>query len=117
MSLSFEIRLETEVYHPGDRVTGSVVVVEGGRSRRLQVHLEYLEKSDDYLDCATSISTRPLHEGDLSTGESFRFDLVLPPDALPNHVSTHGQLYWQLDVKSDERGFDSHERRRIEVTV
>ena len=117
MSLIFELRLDKERYHPGDRVAGTVVVVEGGRSRRLQVHLEYLEETASYLECATSVSTRPLHEGDLLAGESFRFDLVLPPDALPNHESTHGQLYWRLDVKSDELGFDSHEQRRIDVTV
>ena len=29
--------------------------------------------------------------------------------------SEHGELYWEIDVKSDEMGPDTHLRRRIEV--
>ena len=41
--------------------------------------------------------------------------LSLPPDASPNYQSENGELYWELDVKSDEFGRDTHERHRIEV--
>jgi hypothetical protein len=56
-----------------------------------------------------------LHTGDLATGMSFTFELALPADALPDHGSEHGELYWELAVKPDELGPDTHERRRIEV--
>jgi hypothetical protein len=46
------------------------------------VLLEYNEKTEDYLEVATRISSGPLHEGDLTTGTSFEFELALPPDAL-----------------------------------
>jgi hypothetical protein len=117
MSLSFELRLDDEQYKPGAKVAGTVVVTTGGRSRALQVELQYVEETSDYLEVASSFSTAFLHEGDLQTNAWFRFELWLPPDALPNYDSTHGQLYWRLDVKSDEPGLDSHELRRIDVAI
>jgi len=115
VSPSFELQLDRASFAPGDGVAGTVVVREGGRSRSLEVQLGYVEETDDYLEVATSISTGHLHEGRLEPGASFRFELALPPDALPNFTSRHGQLYWRLDVKSDEPGRDSHELRRIDV--
>lgn len=115
MSPRFDLQLDRDRFNPGDSVAGTVVVREGGRSRSLEVQLGYIEETDDYLEVATSISTGHLHRGDLEIGASFRFELALPPDALPNVTSRHGQLYWRLDVKSDERGRDSHELRRIEI--
>ena len=115
MSPSFDLQLDRGRYYPGDSVAGTVVVREGGRSRSLEVQLGYIEETDDYREVATSISTGHLHKGNLEAGASFRFELALPPDALPNFKSRHGELYWQLDVKSDERGRDSHELRRSEV--
>jgi hypothetical protein len=44
----------------------------------------------------------PLHEDELTVGTSLEFELALPPDALPSYKSRHGELYWELDVKSDE---------------
>jgi hypothetical protein len=64
----------------------------------------------------TSLSTGPLHIGDLTAGVAFPFELALPPDALPNYRCEHGELYWELDVTSERFGLDAHERRRIEVT-
>ena len=58
-----------------------------------------------------------LQTGDVQTGQSLAFALDLPEDALPGHHSEHGELYWELDVKSDEMGPDTHVRRRIEVVV
>jgi len=115
MSVTFDLQVDAERHRPGDSVAGTVVVREGGRSRSLEVLLLYVEETSDYLEIATTISSGRLHEGDLEPGASFRFELALPPEALPNFSSQHGQLYWQLDVKSDERGRDSHERRRIVV--
>jgi hypothetical protein len=111
----FELQLERERFKAGETVTGSVLVVEGGGSRALGVSLTYNEKTEDFFDVVTSTDSGALHEGDLAAGMSFAFELMVPIDALPNYESEHGELYWELDVKSDEAGRDTHERRRIEV--
>jgi hypothetical protein len=115
MSPAFQLRLERERYAPGDAVRGTIHVVEGGRSRSLEVLLEYHEKTADYAAVATSVSSGPLHAGELASGTSFQFELALPPDALPNCHGEHGELYWELDVRSEALGPDTHERRRIAV--
>ena len=90
-------------------------MTEGGSSRSLEVSLAYNEETADYLDVARSISSGPLHEGDLEEGSSFEFELALPDDALPGYKSARGELYWAVDARSDELGRDTHERRRIHV--
>lgn len=115
MSPGLDLQLDRERYMPGDTIRGRVSVLEGGGSRSLQVVLEYHEKTDDYSAVATSIPGPPLHEGDLMAGTAFDFELRLPPDAFPNYRSNCGELYWELDVKSDEFGLDTHNRRRVEV--
>jgi len=115
LSPRLELRVDRERYAPGDTVTGTVAVLEGGRSRALEVLLQYNERTEDYAAVAVSVSSGPLQAGDLATGSAFAFRLALPPDALPNHRSDHGELYWELDAKSEERGADTHERRRIDV--
>ena len=109
------LRLERERYRPGEVVRGTVDVVEGGASRSLVARLDYVEQTDDYSEVATTVSGAALHTGDLSAGMSFGFELALAPDALPDVESTHGRLFWQVDVKSDRRGPDEHERRRLQV--
>lgn len=115
MSPRFQLQLDRERYAPGDTVKGTILVTEGGSSRALEARLEYTEETADYSEVALSIPSGPLHEGDLTVGTSFEFELALPPDALPSYKSRHGELYWELDVKSDESGRDTHERRRIAV--
>ena len=115
MSLRLELQLDRERFAPAETVKGSVLVVEGGGSRSLGVSLTYNEKTEDFFDVVTSIDCGALHEGDLTAGTSFAFELILPADALPNYKSEHGELYWELDAKSDEAGRDTHERRRIEI--
>ena len=110
-----QLRLERARYRPGEAVTATVDVLEGGASRALEARLDYVEETDDYSAVATSVCCAALHTGDLSAGMSFGFELALPADALPNVESAHGRLFWQLDVKSDRRGPDAHERRRLEV--
>jgi hypothetical protein len=102
-------------YAPGDLIRGTIHVLEGGRSRSLEVQLNYIERTEDYAAVATSISSGPLHTGDLTTGTTFKVELALPPDALPNCRGEHGALYWEVDVKSETFGLDTHERRRIEI--
>lgn len=115
MSSRFQLQLERDCYTSGDTVEGTILVLEGGRSRSVEVLLQYNEATEDYSEVATSVSSGSLHEGDLTTGTSFEFELALPPDALPNYQSKHGELYWDVNIKSDEFGRDTWERCRINV--
>jgi hypothetical protein len=115
MSPRFELQVDRERYSPGETVRGTLLVLEGGSSRSLEVLLTYKEKTEDYSAVVSSVSSGPLHTGDLTPGMSFGFALPLPPDALPNVKSEHGELCWQLDARSDEPGRDTHKLRRIEV--
>jgi hypothetical protein len=115
MSPRFQLELDQERYTPGDTIRGTILVLEGGSSRSLEALLEYHEKTDDYSHIAASIPSGPLHTDDLATGRAFQFELSLPPNAFPNYRSENGELYWELDIKSDEFGRDTHERHRIEV--
>lgn len=117
MSPQLQLQLDRERYGPGETVSGKVSVLEGGGSRSLEAALEYKEETADYLEVAIRIPSGLLHEGDLTAGTSFEFALALPPDALPNYESEHGDLYWEVDAKSDEFGRDTHDRRRIEVEL
>jgi hypothetical protein len=116
MSPRFDLQLDRERYAPGEVIHGRVNVLEGGGSRSLQVVLGYHEKTDDYSAVATTIPGPVLNEGDLRAGMAFDFELRLSSEAFPNLRSNHGELYWELDVKSDEFGRDTHIRRRIEVS-
>lgn len=115
MTPSFDLQIDGERKKPGEIVNGTVVVREGGRSRSLEVTLEFVEETDDYIEAGTTISSGHLHEGDLVSGTSLQFALTLPPDALPEVRSQHGQMYWRLHAKSDERGSDTHEHLRLVV--
>jgi hypothetical protein len=115
VSPRFELRLDRERCAPGETISGTIDVLEGGPSRSLEMLLAYKEETEEYAAVANSISSGPLHTGDLTTGMSFEFELALPADAFPNYRSEHGELYWELDVKSEEFGPDTHERRRIKV--
>jgi hypothetical protein len=117
VSPRFQLQLDQERYAPGETIEGTIVVVEGGGSRSLAAVLEYIEETEDYTDVATSISTGQLHAGELTTGVSIDFELALPLHAFPNYRSEHGELYWQVDLKSDELGRDTHERHRIDVVM
>jgi hypothetical protein len=117
VSPRFQLQLDRERYAPGDTIRGTILLLEGGDSRVLEAFLEYCEETADYSEVAVSIPSGPLHEGELTAGTSFEFELGLPPDALPNYKSRHGELYWQVDVASEEFALDSHERRRIEVRL
>jgi hypothetical protein len=116
LSPAFELQLADERFAPGDRVSGSVVVTGGGGSRTLEVALEFHEKSPDYEEVPIRVP-QTLHTGDVQTGQALPFSLELPADALPGYRSANGELFWELDVKSDEMGRDTHVRRRIEVAV
>ena len=59
-----------------------------------------------------------LHTGDVQDGA------IAPllarryrPTRFRAYSSANGELYWELDVKSDEMGPDTHVRLRIEVVL
>jgi hypothetical protein len=114
VSPAFELQLARESFAPGERVAGTVLVTAGGGSRALEVTLAFHEKSPDYEEIPFRRS-EALHRGDVQTGQTLAFALELPADALPGYRSEHGELYWEVDVKSDEMGRDTHLRRRIEI--
>jgi hypothetical protein len=117
VSPTLELQLDRERYEPGGTVRGTILVLEGGSSRSLEALLEYKEETEDYLEVASSIRSGLFHESDLATGTSFEFELALPPEALPSYRSEHGELYWEVDAKSNEIGRDTHARRRIELAT
>jgi hypothetical protein len=117
VSPRLRIDLDSEEYRLGDAVTGKVVALSGGASRSLKVWLEYREETKDYKEVASSVEHRTLNEGAIADGAAFDFELTLPADGYPNYKSEHGELCWELNVRSDERGRDTHERRRLDVAA
>jgi hypothetical protein len=117
VSPRLRIDLDGEEYRLGDAVTGKVVALSGGASRSLKVWLDYREETKDYKEVAASVEHHTLYEGPIADGASFDFELTLPVDGYPNYKSEHGELWWELNVKSDERGRDTHESRRLDVAA
>jgi hypothetical protein len=115
VSPRLRIDLDREEYRLGDTVKGKVVALSGGNSRSLEVWLDYREKTKDYNEVGATVEHPTLNDGPIVEGASFDFELTLPLDGYPNYKSEHGELWWELNVKSDEPGRDTRERRRIEV--
>ena len=118
MRLQLDLDIDGQTVGPGAPVSGSVVVLKGGASRSLTVTLEFHEDSRSGGNkVVTSVSTAPLHEGELADGMRFPFTLVMPEDALPSFRSGNGELYWEVHVHSDELGLDTHVRKRVSVGI
>ena len=119
MSPRLDLHVDREQYAPGETVTGNVTVAEGGRSRKVEVSLRYREQTDDeeYEHTAVTLPGGELHSGDLVEGSSYPFAIALPEEALPSYASAHGELYWELEARSDELGVDTRECRRVVVAV
>lgn len=116
--MKLQVQLARDRYTPSDTVSGSVLVLEGGTSRTLEVSLEFREEADGrYDDTPVRVPGGELHAGDLTMGASYEFAIALPEDALPNLKTMHGKLWWEVDAHSDERGRDTHERKPIDVVV
>lgn len=102
---------------PGQQVTGTVAAPEGGRSRAVTVALRFCEQGGSFSAVAMSIPADVLHEGELPGGWSARFAIALPPDAPPGLRTLHGELWWEVEARSDELGRDAIERRRVDVAA
>ncbi len=117
MSPRLALELDRHEFAAGDEVAGTVVVLEGGRSRRLEVFLLFRESTRDFDHDAIRIGSGALAEGALEEGRSYRFAVALPPDALPSLSSANGELFWEVDARSDQLGPDAHARERITVAA
>ncbi len=94
-----------------------MAILEGGKSRDLSVRLRYREKSPDYDATVVEHSSGALCTGDLTAGRTYDFAVQIPADALPSYSSLHGDLYWEVEARSNEFGVDTTTAQRIDVTV
>lgn len=115
MSLSISIEVDAGPHAPGDRVTGSVAVTGGGRSRSLTTSLVYREWTEDFSYDARTVSETMLATGPVADGARYPFELALPGDALPNIDTAHGGLRWEVVTHADVPGLDALERQQIDV--
>src|SRR5215218_4524533 len=76
MSPRFQPSFDRERYTPDETIKGTILVRDGGGSRALEAILEYKEETADYSEVAISIPSGPLHEGELTAGTSFEFELA-----------------------------------------
>ncbi len=116
MSPALEIEVDSEVHAPGGEVRGRVVVLEGGRSRRLEVRLDFREL---VRGVRTAIALRGdpivVHEGPLVVGARLPFTLLLPRDAPPSYYDEIGMLFWVVVARSDEAGRDTEAMAGLRV--
>lgn len=111
-----EVRTDHDSYQPGQRVTGTVVVVANVDARALTLTLECREWSNDFRHVAATGASLDLAKGQLELGDRFQFDCALPDDALPSVSGVQGHLSWGLHAHVDRRGRDRHVWLPIEVT-
>ena len=112
--MRLEIQLDADRASAGEKLSGQINVLEGGPSRSLALTISFRERSPGY-EAVPFSDSGVLHEGDLRAGEAIDFHYSMPDWALPSLKSEHGELYWELEARSDEPGLDTHVRRRIEV--
>ena len=93
--------------HPGDVLSGHILVEKKRKSRRLEVRAAMWEQTK--TEHVEVLSTEPqrIHEGKLEAGARLPFDLRVPPDAPPSFICDYGRIYWAVIVRSDELGLDT----------
>jgi hypothetical protein len=70
VSARFQVELERARHAPGGTIRGTILVLEGGPSRSLEVLLEFKEESKGASGVATSVSTGSLHDDRVITPTS-----------------------------------------------
>jgi hypothetical protein len=103
--MRLRIELEQAAARPGEPVTGTVVVLEGGRARCVRAWLEFTERVEKMTVVARSEPPSTLAEGDLHADQALRLELPLPADALPPLTNEVGELRWDLVVEVDRPQF------------
>jgi hypothetical protein len=111
----FDLRLRSYQVKPGDTLYAWVGVVSGGATRGLSAELKYIEETRSYDDVNFVVPTGVFYVGPMQPGQAWEFNVQVPADAKPAQTGNHGRLYWMLDLKSDEPGFDSRARVGVEV--
>jgi hypothetical protein len=112
--VKLELELASDSVPSGGAVAGRVHVAEGGDSREVTLTLTFYEHTRDFTIPAAQTSAA-VHEGAVTTGDSYEFSFALPEDAVPSVETKNGKLYWELELRSDEPGFDTHVRRELRV--
>jgi hypothetical protein len=111
----FDLRLRSYQARPGETLHAWVGVVQGGVTRGLSAELRYVEETRSYTEANTIVPSGVFYVGPMNPGQAWEFTVQVPPDAKPPQRGNHGALYWILELKSDEPGFDSHARVGVEV--
>jgi hypothetical protein len=104
-------------FRPGDWVRGHVAILDDVDARDLSVTVRFRERSPDYSATVREISSGQLHTGDVLAGQKYEFSVQIPTDALPTFSSANGALYWDVEARLNQFGFDTTEEQRIEVGV
>jgi hypothetical protein len=112
--VKLDLELAAESVAPGKTVAGRVHVAEGGDSRELTLTLTFYEHTRDFTIPAAQTSAA-VHQGTVRTGDAYEFSFALPEDAVPSVETKNGKVYWELELRSDEPGFDTHVRRELRV--
>jgi hypothetical protein len=112
--MKLALELAAESIPPGGTVAGRIKVAEGGDSRELTLTLTFYEHTRDFTIPAAQTSA-VVHQGAVTTGDAYEFSFALPEDAVPSVETKNGKLYWELELRSDEPGFDTHVRRELRV--
>jgi len=112
--VKLDLELAAERVAPGKTVAGRVHVVEGGDSRELTLTLTFYEHTRDFAIPAAQTSA-VVHQGTVTRGDAYEFSFALPDDAVPSVETKNGKLYWELELRSDEPGVDTHVRRELPV--
>lgn len=110
--MTVKLSLELDALDAPDApVCGTVLVVEGGSSRSLDIRLLYREyRGTAKRPTGAGVEVREqLHTGDLRTGETHAFCLALPPDAYPDTscAVTGTRMRWEVEARSDQPGRDA----------
>ena len=108
------VQLERQSWAPGETVRGWARVLAPFHCRTLEAALEFREWSEDYNEVGMRLAV-PLHSGAAQPGQWWYFELPVPPDAPAGFRSPHGGVYWQVDLKADQPGFDIHASQAIDV--
>ena len=114
--MKLDVELYDEPVEVGKFVSGRVRVVEGGPAGEVRVSLTFHEHTRDF-DVAARGAEVPVHVGDVIAGDGYEFQFPLGPDQPPSVASKHGELYWQIEVRSTEPHAHTHVRRRVAVVA
>jgi hypothetical protein len=115
--VSGDVRLDLAPgpFVPGATVAGTIRL-PADETDVLEVALEYSERTEEYEQVARRVALPGLDAGDDQLAH-FRFEIVIPEDALPNYESQHGRLGWRLHVKTRRQSGEADVYRDLAVEL